>query len=762
MRKLFLVSALVISTHTLLLSQKLTGRVVDINQSPIEDAQVVLQLNDSLLNSSFTDRNGAFSIAYNTNNFDVVVYCLGYKQNRAFIVNARGNVRMEEVILLKDSVELDEVLVKAESIINYGNRTLVFPNKRDVESSQNVLELFQKSNFPGLSANLVAQSLSIDGKTNITYRINGINASLQEIVALSPGQISHVEYQRIAADIRDIESVGVMNVFLKKSTGTFLSTSKTGAVTTGFINGNLNLTSGYTNSNITLNYGVNWRDYNRYTSYENENYFYPDENLNFEKIGNESPFGYLQQNINLGYTYHNDYNTFNAKFLNNINSSHDRSDITLYNNINSEYVSNRYTSSESQLYIPALDLYYIHTIDGQKRIEMNLVGSLATSNYLRNTLEHYPSNTDSINTRLDGSSKSLAYELFYSQNTEKFNYNIGAKVSYVELWNKAIYTEEKDDMSRLDIYPYISFNGKLSFLNYNAGTGLKILKNETDLLSKTYIRNLTNLSLYYVHKNLSLQYALRYMPNYPQLSNMTAIVQQQDPYMFISGNPSLKTSQQLTNNLEFSYNHKIFSTSLSLYSVHEYDPIREIVSFENNRYISRFENIDKEKNYGMYFYTFIPSIFNMFKFRFNAGVNYYKSILDHTRYNSLTNIHYSTQIEYFYKSFTLGFGWTKPRKTLSGEVITRGENNSFINLIYANKNLTIGAALYYPFSAGAEYKSNRISDIYYSKRDVLIKDNSNMFVIAVVYTVNWGKSLFNIRRNLNNVEFNNPIMTKSN
>jgi predicted porin len=151
----------------------------------------------------------------------------------------------------------------------------------------------------------------------------------------------------------------------------------------------------------------------------------------------------------------------------------------------------------------------------------------------------------------------------------------------------------------------------------------------------------------------------------------------------------------------------------------------------------------------------------MFKFQFNTGVNYYKSVLTNTESNRLTNFYYSTQIEYFNKNFSFSFGWRKPTEVLSGEIVTRSENNSFINATYKNKNLLIGLAIYYPFSAGSEYKSTRNSDTYYNKREILIKDNSNMFVIGVVYTVNWGRSLFNIRRNLNNVEFNNPIMTKS-
>ncbi|MDR0431231.1 MAG: carboxypeptidase-like regulatory domain-containing protein [Tannerellaceae bacterium] len=759
MKKNLIILFLFIAINPLIISQKLTGRVFDISNSPIENAKIILYNNDSILSINFTNKNGDFLIKYEVNNFDVAISCLGYKENKISIVNATEDVKMKDIILIKDVIELDEIVVNARNIINYGNRIIVFPSKKDVENSNSSIELFQKSNFPGLSVNLMAQSISIDGKSNITYRINGINSSLQEVLSLSPEQISHVEYQRIASDIRDIESVGIINVNLKKSTGTFLSSSATGALATGFLNGNLNLTSGYTNSNITFNYGINWRDYSKRISLENESYLNSNKRMDFYKIGNESPFGYLQQNINLGYTYNKGKNILSAKFLNNIYSSHDKNDIDIYNNIDNQYLSNRYISSQSHLYIPALDLYYIHKFDDLKRIEMNIGGSISTSDFQRDVLEQYFSTIDSINTNLNGKAKSFFYELYYANNAKLFNYNLGFKVSYSDVRNKSIWTGEKDSISRLDIYPYLSLNGKLLFLNYNFGIGLKILNNNANDLSKTYIRNLSNLSLYYSFKNLGIQYSLHYTPNYPQISNMTNMVLKQDPYLYISGNSSLTTSQQLANNLEISYNHTLFSTSISFYALHEFDPIREIVFFEKEKYISRFENINKEKNYGVYFYSFIPSIFNMFKLKFDLGFNYYKSLLDNMQNNSLTNFHYSAHIEYYYKNFSLSIGWKKPTETLKGEFIIKGENNSYVNASYKIKNLLIGAALYYPLTSGSKYNTIRNSDQLYSNREIIVKDNANMFVIGVVYTMDWGRSLFNLRKTLNNIEFNNPIMT---
>lgn len=148
----------------------------------------------------------------------------------------------------------------------------------------------------------------------------------------------------------------------------------------------------------------------------------------------------------------------------------------------------------------------------------------------------------------------------------------------------------------------------------------------------------------------------------------------------------------------------------------------------------------------------------MFKVKFDAGVNYYKFMLADGYNNNLTNFHYSAHIEFYNKNFSAAVGWRKPTKTLSGEFVVKGENNSYINVSYKIKNLTIGAAVYYPFSSGSNYHTDRLSNSYRKNGEIVIKDNKNMFVLGLVYNMNWGKSLFNIRRARNNVEFNNPIM----
>lgn len=164
-------------------SQTIRGRVIDINRSPIMSAQIVLSQHDSIIDSAFTDDEGLFRLNYKQhNNFEILTYYSGYKTNKQTMLNASGDIKIQDIVLAEDTLNLEEVTVISRSSSNYGDRVLLFPNLNDVKTSQNVLDLFQKSNLPGLSVNMVSKTLSINGRTDIIYRINGINASQEAIL----------------------------------------------------------------------------------------------------------------------------------------------------------------------------------------------------------------------------------------------------------------------------------------------------------------------------------------------------------------------------------------------------------------------------------------------------------------------------------------------------------------------------------------------------------------------------------------------------
>ncbi|GBU08013.1 hypothetical protein AwDysgo_13440 [Bacteroidales bacterium] len=89
----------------------------------------------------------------------------------------------------------------------------------------------------------------------------------------------------------------------KENTGTYVSVNEFGALTTGFLNGNISVKTIFDKSELSLEYNLNWRDYTQRWSRENEFFYFPNDTLNYDKRGREAPFGYLSQNINLTYTF---------------------------------------------------------------------------------------------------------------------------------------------------------------------------------------------------------------------------------------------------------------------------------------------------------------------------------------------------------------------------------------------------------------------------------------------------------------------------
>ena len=79
-------------------SQEIRGRVMDTDQNPIESAQIVLLRHDSIIDSDYTDKKGQFQLNYKDYpDFDILTYFLGYKTDKQTIMNAFGNIKIQNM-----------------------------------------------------------------------------------------------------------------------------------------------------------------------------------------------------------------------------------------------------------------------------------------------------------------------------------------------------------------------------------------------------------------------------------------------------------------------------------------------------------------------------------------------------------------------------------------------------------------------------------------------------------------------------------------
>ena len=95
----------------------------------------------------------------------------------------------------KDSVALDEVVVKAARVVNKADGKLIFPSEVQKEHSHSGFSLLGSLMLPNIRVDEASHSIAaIDQRGNVQVRINGIIANLHEVQALDVAAVTSVDF----------------------------------------------------------------------------------------------------------------------------------------------------------------------------------------------------------------------------------------------------------------------------------------------------------------------------------------------------------------------------------------------------------------------------------------------------------------------------------------------------------------------------------------------------------------------------------------
>ncbi len=198
----------------------ITGKVVDVQNQPIEFANVVLlkDENNEIVAGTITDEKGNFVIKTDKDGeFNLQISFVGFEN---YTMAISSTIDIGNIILISNN-ELDEVVVIArKSIIERKSDKLIF----NVENSP------VKSGFDGIEVLKRTPSIIIDGRDNIliqnksaTVLINGrkLNMSGEELAnylkSIDASNIKKIEIQTNASSEMDANvQGGVINLILKK------------------------------------------------------------------------------------------------------------------------------------------------------------------------------------------------------------------------------------------------------------------------------------------------------------------------------------------------------------------------------------------------------------------------------------------------------------------------------------------------------------------------------------------------------------------
>lgn len=743
-------------------ARSIHGTVMNANDSTtLADATCRILIDGSTIAKAVTGADGIFSIEIDKKGaFDLEIEKNGFYPTYLSIAKESGNIDFGEIYLDK-SVALDEVTVTADAMINSNGKTIVYPSIADVKSSATALSLFQKLPLAGLQANPVNRTMSVDGGSPVIL-INGVPSSMEDVNALQPKDIAKVEFSRLTpARYADKGNSGLISITLKKrNDGGQVYAWGRSAVNTTFMDANLRASYHQGPSQFTLMYTPSWRNYQNVFDNITEKFIGKNFSVDLEEH-DRAPFNYHMHPVKLKYDFSPSSKTlFSATF--NMSSVWHKSS-AFNHTIDSELgVYDNENLSKNKEISPSLDLFLRQDFNDKNSLEVQVVGTLNSSDYRRDNTYIYPDReTESYIMNVDSRRKSLISEISYIHSfSDKTQLSGGYQNTISHSRNTYLTSDYKPILTENNNYVYARLGQRVGKVYFSLATGAKMFWIKNDLNKRHFIRNLSTVQASWnINQKWSLQGSFQYSPSIPSLSALTDYPQQTSPYLISNGNPDLKVADFLNYRISASYNHKVFSVWFqSAYTDVKNSVISDITYLGNGKFLSQSVNAKKRNVFSNDLSIRLNEI-QGFGANLYLNLSHYKSAgIDWE--HSLTSFSGSMSLWWNKGPFTVSYWRSLPGKYLNGHYVGKDENGDALQLDYnPNKHWSFGASWMYMFDKkGTKYPSWNYSEVNPSFRERYIKDNGNMIVLSVSYSADFGSIFKTAKRNLNNSDNGSSLL----
>ena len=172
--------------------KELKGRVINAKQAAIPFANILIYAPNSTipLGRTATDENGRFTIKDLTQGKILTFSSIGYK-TKTWLYDGQDSVN---IILEEETQVLKEVVVKGPRYKKMVDRLIIYPNKELRESSNNVWGVLDRLHLPNAIVSKESIGITMFDGRSVAYQINGVPATAEEYLAISPNQIKSIEF----------------------------------------------------------------------------------------------------------------------------------------------------------------------------------------------------------------------------------------------------------------------------------------------------------------------------------------------------------------------------------------------------------------------------------------------------------------------------------------------------------------------------------------------------------------------------------------
>jgi len=742
---------------------RLSGTVVDAGtKTPLEFANIALLDRDSTFISGTSCDSIGFFVFDNLRKGDYIISStfVGYDKIFTLVAQLESNRDLGTIALHSSGTVLNEVTVTGSSVIQKADRKLLIPSATQIKASNSGLTLLRNMQLSRILVNPVSNSVTTLSGEAVQLRINGIEVTAAEVVALNPQDIIRIEYYEDPG-IRYGNAAAVIDyITRRRDSGGSVSTNLSNALwRLGFAEDYLSAKVNHKKSEFSANAYFHYRDL-QWTHENRETFVFPDRTLQRNEAGRPTKLNEKTLNLTLNYNLNEpDKYLFNATYRNNYNNTP---------NSFTDRVSTIYSTNDSSSIVdhstwwnntPSLDLYFQRNLKHDQLIIVDAVGtymdSKSTRLYQQSSTMDEPYSSYSC---IIGTKYSLIAEGIYEKKLENGKLTGGIKhsQSYTEN-NYAGYVTIHMGLAVSEGYvEYQLRKGKFNYM-FGASAMRTFYSQDNNRMEKYIFRPALRVT-YNINNDAYIRYNGFISGNAPSLSDLNNVTQNIDALQVQQGNPNLQTAWFASNTINAGYNKKGFS--VEFYTQYNYfnKPVMEQITFADSVFVHT--NMNQKAFHRIYseLTLKVKPWKDYITLSVTPGLNHYTSLgIDY--YHRYDNWRVRGSLMAHYKNWFLNGDFYTRWNTLWGETVYLGERMLFLTAGYNTPKWSASVIMLNPFTS--EYS------VGYENRSALASYNSNIYshnlgqvvALSFSYNLNFGRKYQATNKRLDNSDTDAGIMT---
>lgn len=768
--KYFVLVAAMVCAVSMVANNKVSGVIKDAaDKSALVGVNVSLKQGDQQVSGTVTDAHGRFSLEAETGEFVLECSYIGYEPiGMSLTVN--GNTNLGTIEMNEASTELSEVVVEGDAVIQKVDRQILLPNKEQLGASSDGMSLLQNLQIPRIVVNPEDNTVKTLANQDVQLRINGIEASNSEVMAINPKDVIRIEYHD-QPGVRFNGAAAVINYIVRHrdTGGNLMLNASNGVTMPGWGEYHLSGKVNFGKSSFSLMTHYSPRDV-YWTRTNAETYNFSTGTIENREVGEPTRFKMNPMNIALTYNWTNgEKNRVQIAlrdFMNFSPHSKTNRDSRLYQATDSFAIHDH---ESTQSISPSLDIYYEHNLPNDHHLYFDLVGTYINSSnnrrFEQTPLGETVADTTDVLSRVRGNKYSLIGEAIYEKDWENIALTVG--VRHNQQWVENTYLGSADvtvSMTTAETYVFAEVQQRVKQFSYAVGIGAMhtYIEQAGQKQSNWIARPQLTLS-YDFGKGVFWKYK-GYVSGYqPSLSAMSDVAQQVDKYQIRQGNPNLKPVMFVANEMQLSWQSKY--VNLNLWANYSYDhkPIMEetyeqlidgqsyaIRTYANHRGFHRLQVAPSVQ---------VRLLQNKLIFTVAPFANYYVSLG-----NSYTHKHFNpgvrASIMGMYKGWQFFGEVTTRSNNLWGETLEYGEFYHHIGLGYNADKWGFRAMLMNPFSVkGYSIETKDLSALAPNTQHAEMRDFRQMLILNFHCNLDFGTQRRENGKRINNEDKENGILS---